>query len=104
MRVRSEGVNIRNSAGKLTRLGSRRRPVSVDGDITYSAASDQRTSEQSMSTDLSPHNELLDLAPHNEMLTASGDHGKEMLTASPAQSGVYSDQMYATYNMTTIYM
>lgn len=96
MRVRSEGVNIKNNASKLTRLGSRRRPVSVDGDIAYSGVSEQKTSEPSMaSTDLSPHNELLDLAPHNGMLTTSGDHGKEMFTASPAQSGMYRDQAYA---------
>lgn len=88
MRVRSEGVNIRNNAGKITRLGSRRRPVSVDGDIAYSGVSDQKSSEPSLSTDLSPHNELLDLAPRNGMLTASGDHSNEMFTASPAQSGM----------------
>ena len=84
MRVRSEGMNIRNNAGKITRLGSRRRPVSVDGDIAYSGCiSDQKSSEPSVSTDLSPHNELLVVDPHN-----GGDHGKaDMFTNSPAQSG-----------------
>ena len=50
---------------------------------TDTTISNQKGSEPTVSTDLTPHNELLD-----PRLTTGGDHGKaEMLTNSPGQSG-----------------
>ena len=78
MRVRSEGITMRNKAGKLTRLGSRRRPVSVDGDIAYNTG-DQRV-EQSAVGDKSPR----------ELIATGVEQGAEMFIPSPSQPGQLS--------------